>query len=109
MPNRAEILERIARLNSHCWALTEQQEDGEVWSGREHGATFELSKAEGVVFEKQRDTSCLILVLTGNVTGKRQLERDFKEALGEPLMALPARRFRYPQMLSWNSSQVPTS
>ncbi len=103
MPNKREILEGITGLNTHCWAMGANSHDGEVWSGKEHGASFEMTIPEGTVFERQKDISSFCLVLRGHHDAKGKLRRDFIDVLGEPSEQLPMRRFSNPEILLWRS------
>lgn len=106
MPGKSEILSRAVSLMGHCWAQEEEIEVDARWSGREHGAAFELIKPEGVVFEAQRDSSHLYLILKGKAKGKEMLRQDFVGALGEPTLEAPSVRFSHPQVLVWDISKA---
>lgn len=102
MPTKETIIEHARYLKSHCWALDPDPDNGEVWTGKGYGASFELIKDDGSIFGK--DITCLTLSLRGKIAGKDRLMKEFTDALGKPTIVMPARRFRNPQLLSWNIS-----
>lgn len=108
MVEKAEILARASALKGHVWVM-EPEEEEMRWTGKAYGATFELTKPEGVIFESVGDTSHLVLTLKGKVNGKQRLRSDFTQVLGEPKAEVQARRFRSPQMLLWDTTKTPQS
>ena len=98
MVERAEILSKIASIKSHTWAQEEEPTGDEVWQGRQHGATFKMSKPEGVIFEEE--VSILFLKLQGRGRGRDKLRQEFTDVLGDPTIEIPAARF-LSQTLTW--------
>lgn len=105
MPERDIILAKAKTLEGHVWVLEPEREEAS-WTGKAHGATFELTKPEGQVFREEGDTSSLLLTLKGNVKGKCKLRSDFVSALGEPQLEVKAIKFKSPQMLIWDATKV---
>ncbi len=100
MPSREIILEHVESLDSHCWAQDPDPEANQVWSGKEHGASFTLIKDYSNILGKDR--VCLTLALKGKKPGKDKLGQAFIAALGKPIISVPARRLRDPQLILWN-------
>ncbi len=107
MPERAEIIQKARALESHCWAQEETLKDGQVWSGRQYGARFELTRPAGVVLEDQGDVDFLLLAVRGRTRGQERLVSDFQEVLGVPHLASPSRRFSNPRTLIWKTQSAP--
>lgn len=107
MPKKETILENVQNLTAKSWALDPDPDNGEVWTGKGYGASFELIKDDGSIFGK--DITGLTLSLRGKIAGKDKLMKEFTDALGKPTMVMPARRFRNPQLLSWNIGETTES
>lgn len=106
MPERAEILARAMALKDHCWADELEPQGNAIWTGKAHGATFELTKPGGVIFESQGDVVFLELTLKGKVEGKKKLREEFVAAFGKPEVETPAKRFRTSHIVIWNNAKA---
>lgn len=73
------------------------------WTGKDHGASFKLSKHQGAVPVWQQENDYLELELRGDRKGRKQLEQDFVTALGDP--SEKSRKFvgfKSPDILIWD-------
>jgi hypothetical protein len=107
MPPKAEILSKATELKEHLYGMKNHQpETVEEWSGKENGATFHLTKPEGVYAVAEGTPSSLMLGIRGKKEGREQIEKDFIEAFGIPKTIFPARKPAEAKVLFWDTSKA---
>ncbi|MDP2672046.1 MAG: hypothetical protein Q8O68_00865 [Candidatus Daviesbacteria bacterium] len=108
MPPKAEILSRTTQLKEHLYGMINHlpAETVEEWSGEEKGATFHLTKPEGVYAVAEGTPSALMLGLRGEAKGRRRIEKDFTKAFGKPKTIFPATGRSHCRVLFWNTEKA---
>lgn len=97
MPEKEEILTRA----SYIIAL---KEGGTMWTGKLHGAYFEMHKPSSTLFDKEK--TFIVLRLGGKRKGKQELREDFVSTLGQPLSELRSKRFNDPLSIIWDATKA---
>lgn len=99
MPDREEIISRAKGLVRS--SFEPHLNDDQVWSGRQYGANFELTR--GVVGD---NVDLFSLIVTGRSAGKPRVVQDFIDALGEPQRHLIIEGMHQAPYLDWDAGTV---